>query len=78
MIISKTSAVELLDKLDNIDEKHNVISYVGGFSKIIQLNKFMNQLQVVDAEDFDHEIISVDDDLYQMFAEKILDWKIQN
>lgn len=72
MILSKKAAVEILDKMDEIDGATNIIFFLGGLSQLLEIEKFNNQLSLADKENC--STVIVDDELYNKFAEKILNW----
>lgn len=73
MDISKASAFELLDKIDDIDAAGNLISVLGGFSKILAIRTFTVELSAADKHGT--PVITVSDHLYNEFAPKILNWQ---
>lgn len=74
MDISKASALELLDKIDEIDADGNLISVLGGFSKILAIRTFTVELSSADKQG--NPVITVSDHLYNEFAPKILNWQV--
>lgn len=74
MEISKASAIELLDKIDEIDAAGNLITVLGGFSKILAIRSFTVELGAADK--LGKSVIAVSDHLYNEFAPKILNWSI--
>lgn len=73
MDISKASAIEILDKIDEIDAAGNLVTVLGGFSKILAIRTFTVELGAADK--FGNPVITVSDHLYNEFAPKILNWK---
>jgi len=74
MDISKAAAIELLDKIDKIDAAGNLITVLGGFSKILAIRTFTVELSAADADS--KQVIKVSDHLYNDFAPKILKWTL--
>jgi len=74
MDISKASAFELLEKIDEIDAAGNLISVLGGFSKILDIRTFTVELSAADK--YGEPVIVVSDHLYNEFAPKILNWQV--
>jgi uncharacterized HAD superfamily protein len=74
MDISKASALELLDKIDEIDAAGSLISVLGGFSKILAIRTFTVELS--SADKYGNPVITVSDHLYNEFAPKILNWQV--
>lgn len=72
MILSKKAAIEILDKIDKIDESTNIIFFLGGLTQLIAIGKFSDQLSLADEETC--STVFVEDELYNKFAEKILNW----
>lgn len=72
MEISRMSACELLDKLDEMDESGGMISHLGGFSRLLALNTFRVELAVADK--LGTPTVTVSDSHYNEFASKILNW----
>lgn len=76
MKLTKQSAIEILDLLDEVDTEDNLLSVIGGISKLFAISEFMEDLKPADEEGIQE--VEVKDEHYNLFVPKLIEWKNNN